>query len=243
MLAGSETVAGTVAPSLASLTTRPLFTRRSQLPQTTTALPFGYKPRFAQRSTNVMPTLPTFGRSLGGANANDPERHAAPLYERDYTVFGILSNRSVVVRVEPTPEMAASTEEDGLIVYGILANSTWVRRYANGTIGLVHNAPHATVTDIDANSLVNPISELYRRPSITEAFLSTVSTWAVTPTSPAMDESHSQNRTERPVVVVSTSVSSSVSATNSTPAAVDLSTGNDKMVYCLPHARVHLSLQ
>lgn len=178
-LAGSESVAGTVAPSLASLTTRPAVAR-SQTPRLTTAVPFGYKPRFVHR----IPILPLGARSLGAADptsANIP----MPVLERDYTVFGILPNRSVVVRVDAATVTTPQPSVDAPVVYGILANNTLVRRLPNGTVVQVHSVnsgAHLRLTDIDANSLINPSSELYRRPSITEAFLSTVSTWAVTPT-------------------------------------------------------------
>lgn len=182
-LVGSESVVGTVAPSLmASSTTR----RIDWLPPTrsTTNLPFGYKPRFVNR-ISILPIGSNSPGSASSRSLSHPTRHPPP----DFTVFGILNNRTVVVR-HPSLE---STSENPHVIYGILPNNTVVRKFPNGSVTQADEGPRYELTDINANSLTNPNSELYRRQSLTEVFLSTVSTWASTAAPPPSKESHKTN--------------------------------------------------
>lgn len=101
----------------------------------TTEIPPDYVPRFSKRIP-ILPVRPP---------------------KRDYVVYGILPNNTVVKKI-----IDENTTENPLIIYGILPNNTVVRKYPNGTIVSGDHNNKLEITDIDPKSLTDPNSDFYQ---------------------------------------------------------------------------------
>lgn len=97
--------------------------------------PIDYVPRFSKRIP-ILPVRPP---------------------KRDYVVYGILPNNTVVKKI-----IDENTTENPLIIYGIFQNNTVVRKYPNGTIVSADHNNNLEITDIDPKSLTDPDSDFYQ---------------------------------------------------------------------------------
>lgn len=100
------------------------------------------------------------------SNDDDEITNSTPLPSissiRDYVVYGILPNNTVVekrLKYDNTP----STTENGLIVYGIYPNNTVVRKYPNGTIVLDEIFGKTQVTNLSPHNLTEHLKEQERQ--------------------------------------------------------------------------------
>lgn len=85
--------------------------------------------------------------------------------KKDYVIFGILPNNTVV-RKDPNDDILETiTESSPYIVYGILPNNTIIRRFPNGT-RVPRVMQRVEVLPISPWSLRNPYSPIHNNPAI-----------------------------------------------------------------------------
>lgn len=85
--------------------------------------------------------------------------------KKDYVIFGILPNNTVV-RKDPNDDILESiTESSPYIVYGVLPNNTIIRRFPNGT-RVPRVMQRVEVLPISPWSLRNPYSPIHNNPAI-----------------------------------------------------------------------------
>lgn len=85
--------------------------------------------------------------------------------KKDYVIFGILPNNTVV-RKDPNDDILETiTESSPYIVYGVLPNNTIIRRFPNGT-RVPRVMQRVEVLPISPWSLRNPYSPIHNNPAI-----------------------------------------------------------------------------
>lgn len=85
--------------------------------------------------------------------------------KKDYVIFGILPNNTVV-RKDPNDDILEKiTESSPYIVYGVLPNNTIIRRFPNGT-RVPRVMQRVEVLPISPWSLRNPYSPIHNNPAI-----------------------------------------------------------------------------
>lgn len=85
--------------------------------------------------------------------------------KKDYVIFGILPNNTVV-RKDPNDDVLESlTESTPYIVYGVLPNNTVIRRFPNGT-RVPRVMQKIDILPISPWSLRNPYSPIHNNPAI-----------------------------------------------------------------------------
>lgn len=89
----------------------------------------------------------------------------APIPKKDYVIFGILPNNTVV-RKDPNDDILESlTEASPYIVYGLLPNNTVIRKFPNGT-RVPRIMQKIDILPISPWSLRNPYSPIHNIPAI-----------------------------------------------------------------------------
>lgn len=85
--------------------------------------------------------------------------------KKDYVIFGILPNNTVV-RKDPNDDILETiTESSPYIIYGVLPNNTIIRRFPNGT-RVPRVMQRVEVLPISPWSLRNPYSPIHNNPAI-----------------------------------------------------------------------------
>ncbi|XP_075972613.1 uncharacterized protein LOC142974274 [Anticarsia gemmatalis] len=85
--------------------------------------------------------------------------------KKDYVIFGILPNNTVV-RKDPNDDILETlTEASPYIVYGVLPNNTVIRKFPNGT-RVPRVMQKIDILPISPSSLRNPYSPIHNNPAI-----------------------------------------------------------------------------
>lgn len=111
-------------------------------------------------STPSNETKPNFVSVISNriSNNSDPPK-------KDYVIFGILPNNTVV-RKDPNDDILETlTEASPYIIYGVLPNNTVIRRFPNGT-RVPRVIQKIDVLPISPWSLRNPYSPIHNNPAI-----------------------------------------------------------------------------
>lgn len=94
-----------------------------------------------------------------------PSAATSTIPKKDYVIFGILPNNTVV-RKDPNDDALESlTEASPYIVYGLLPNNTVIRKFPNGT-RVPRIIQKIDILPISPWSLRNPYSPIYNNPAI-----------------------------------------------------------------------------
>lgn len=105
----------------------------------------------------------TNNASTSGNQSNTNNQSTIP--KKDYVIFGILPNNTVV-RKNPNDDILESlTEASPYIVYGVLPNNTVIRKFPNGT-RVPRIMQKIDILPISPWSLRNPYSPIHNNPAI-----------------------------------------------------------------------------
>ncbi|CAG9562933.1 unnamed protein product [Danaus chrysippus] len=142
--------------------------------------------------------------------------------KKDYVIFGILPNNTVV-RKDPNDNVLESlTEASPYIIYGVLPNNTIIRKFPNGT-RVPRIMPKIDILPISPWSLRNPYSPIHNIPAIvrpqSNPFRVSTNTMTSTETSNNGSENRLTNDTmSSSALNIKDSSSLGISTTNMPPA-------------------------